>query len=194
MSWTTVRAAIQTAVAQCLGVSTASPGGAVEWVDRAYATRYLDTEVWADLRLSPITRTHHGETRYVYDEDEEVLVEHRVGWSHFSVTVIVQTESQEPGEAAVDVAGQIHLRMQHSSILAGLQAAQVSIREIGPVIDATYTDSEGRAAAQAAVELQLSTVESWTPTTPVGDYFERVLGEGETGGDLEGVDFDVSTP
>lgn len=190
MSWVTVREAIRVAVAQCIEADTAA-GGPVEWVDRALANRWTgaDDEPWADLRLTPNARGYRGEIRYELDVDTDSLVEYHVNHRHFSVTVLVGTESQEPGASAVDIADQIPGRLKHSSILSGLQAAKVAVRDIGPVIDATYTDAEGRAASQAAVELYLSTVLEWAPAVPTGDYFSSVEGSGADGGDLEGAEF-----
>jgi len=202
MTWATKQEAIRLAVARCLRLpdvlaADGSQTHVVEWFNRRTAHRWVDGP-WADLELGAIVARGQDESRHVGEDpaDGTQLMSYG-GYRLLTVTVAINSFSQEPGEDAVaELASRLRTRLRRPDVLAILQAEDVALVAVEGTLAADYED-DGRIISASFTDLRLATVELDTDVAigsggdgGSGQYVSRASGTGED--DLTGSSFDAA--
>jgi hypothetical protein len=189
-----VAEAVRSAVAKALqledvlGADEVTYVKRVEWGDKASSHRFVGEEGWADLLLGVVVAKGLDETRYEYDPDTETNTPSTGGQREFSVSVQMCRHSQDFGEETMGTAGgKLRTRMRRKDVLKILNDSGVAMVLIGPTINGSYPDHNGRKVSCAVTDVRFRCVEVDTDDSPgSSDWIGSAEGTGEYAGGAKG--------
>lgn len=186
MTWTSAQEAIRLAVAKAVALPDRLGNDAVTYIHEVEWENSRDASLqWGDgptvaLRLGDVESRGTGETRYEFNAGTDKNVPTLNGYRLFTVSVLITSLSQAPGEASVgELAGRLRLRLRGEAAHLLLMAGNVALVRIHPTQNVDQLEINGRMASVSATDVRFSYVESWTDTDDAGDYIARVEGTGE---------------
>lgn len=201
MTWTATQEAVRLAISQASQLTDVAgiSGDAVhlvEWVSRASAARTSDGPM-IDLRMTRVRGYGQDETRRTasaeVDPVDASLTTYRGGMREFTVEVMIDVDTQEPGyESVAELSDKLRRRILFETPTATLRAAGVAYISQGtaPTSEADYEGLDGRVMSRAMTELRFRTTvnEIDTDATAFVAYVSGTL-------DVEGVDgVDIEIP
>lgn len=197
MTWETFRAAVVAAITGAMPTAVRAPadnnGPTVTWSDapRPFAAHRL--------LLSIVSTTFDHDLNSSLSEGGAQVLE-----SMATVTVQVTAEStHDSSSASAGASGdalwlleQVRLGLRRISVLDALTLAGVRVTGFPAATVSRSYPADHRIISAHSFDVQLRTILAFefAGDTEVGGLIERVIGEGATGSDLEGVEFDVSDP
>ena len=197
----TVAEAVRTAVAKALqledvlGADEVTYVKRTDWADRASSHRFVGEEGWADLQLGVVVARGLDETRYEYVANADPALAESIpstgGQREFTVTVRMCRHSQEFGEETMGTAGgNLRTRLRRQDVLRILNGSGVALVIVGPTINGSYPDHNGRVVSCAVTDVRFRCVEVDTDDSEgASAWIATAEGTGEfTGGATGGRD------
>jgi hypothetical protein len=190
VDWSTIQAAIKSAIATALALPDVGAYQPIVWEDSsASSTWHAPAQARVRLKLHEPTQVGQDGLYHTYDSDADTLLPVVAGDRTFFVSVKIRSHSQVPGGASEPVgvvAGKLRSRLQWPRVRALLDAAGVSVRTVRPTINASEPE-DGRQVAMAIVDVVFNAVENDTDEGAEGGYFTKVALGGKAATDLSDI-------
>lgn len=190
MDWSTIQAAIKSAVATALDLPDVGTYQPIVWEDTSASSAWhAPAQARVRLKLHEPDEIGTDGLYWEYDADEDKLLPVVAGPRTFFVSVKIRAHTQAPGSASEPVgvvAGKLRSRLKWPRVQAILDAAGLGLQIIRPTINASEPQ-DGRQVAMAIVDVVFNAVENDTDTAAEGGYFQKVALGGATDTDLEDI-------
>jgi hypothetical protein len=133
IAWDTIRPAIRTQIASVVGINEKL----VSWQDRK---KYYNPAASIQLKITAVHSRGRDEERYT--DTAEGFKRYLVGWRYFTLSIAVESLSQEDDEIALNYTELIRTRFRRRSIKEALEAVDVVILDDLSTVEIPLKDGD----------------------------------------------------